>query len=216
MAFVSQQTYRVQWYFALGAFRACSTRTWKATAVTNGGPGPGVAARAIYLAHGPALATLLNENAIIQGVVIQDLAVPPNAIDAWTEDPPMSGVGSLDPLPPQVAGRITLTGGALLSRNKGRIYIPFASVLDNDSNGRPTAEYQTKLQDYGDLLLTPVSASDVGGGPPPVSRAVTLRCVMLPTSPLSPNLVISTKADSFWGTQRRRATPPYVNFSPFG
>lgn len=216
MPWTSGQIVRVAWYVQLNAFRACTTRHYRVTAVTNGGPGLNVAAARFWTVYSPLILACLNQQSELQGVTIANAATPATIIEGWTLGPGVFGNGSLEPLPPAVSGLIRLRGDRRQQPNWGRVYMPFPGEGDNALSAVPSAGYLTSLQAVANQLLLATTASDTSPIPPFPVRSVTFRACLLPSTAGRPNLLTQATAVSAWATQRRRSTPPFNVWSPFG
>jgi len=216
MPFATGQTLRVSWYFKLGPFRAANTRTYRVLSVVNGGPAPNLLASKLLTDYLSLFTNVMSDTSSVQGLVIWSTAVPPVALEAAVPTSPTFGQRSAATLPPQVCGRLDFLGSAARPRNKGRLFAPFPTAADNESNGTPTADYHTRLGSLGARFLTATTAQDLGPLPPFPTRSVSVRACVLPSTTLLPNLIVAQAPRVLWSTQRRRATPPHNNFSPFG
>lgn len=216
MPWAPGQLVRVAWYYRLGPFRACWTRHHRVTATTNGGPGINVAAARFWTIYSPLLLACTNQKAELQGITIASVATPQTPIEGWTLGPGTFGTGSLDPLPPAVAGLIRLRGDGRAQPNWGRVYLPFPGTGDNALSATPTAGYLANAGAVAAQLLVNLVATDNGPLPPFPARTVTFRACCLPSTAGRPNLLTQATALPAWATQRRRATPPFNVWSPFG
>jgi hypothetical protein len=108
-----------------------------------------------------------------------------------------AGTAGTDPMPSQVAGVISRKSGFAGRRYRGRVYVPFPSEQDNDAFGRPTANYQSRLAAFAQLLPG-ITTINVGGGQIQLQGTVVSRKFNLDTP------ILTTVARQFWGTQRRR------------
>jgi len=98
----------------------------------------------------------------------------------------------------------------------GRVYVPYAAADDNGSSSTPTAGYVTRLNALGTEFITQRTISEPASGVPGGARTVTYAAVLWHGPGLAFSRALAYKSRSKWATQRRRALPPYVQFSPFG
>jgi len=199
----------------MGALRAAATRTYRVTAATNGGPGTGVAGLAFWNDYSPLLLNLLNQQAELQGVLIELFTPDPIPHDGFTLGPGVFGLGGNASLPPQTSGKIRFWGARPVTRNFGAFFMPWPATTDSTPLGNPNLTYLTNLQLLANQFVLPTNASDVGPSPPFPTRTVTFVADLPKFFGSNKNLVVTSLAEEWWATQRRRATPPLFAISPF-
>lgn len=216
MPFATNEIIRVAYYFRQGDLRAAITRYYKCTSSTLGGPAEFAAAVAFHNKLTTPLLSALNQSATIQGITITHMSPPgePPATALPLSDLP--GTGSVDPAPPQLAGLVRLLPADGGRNCRGRVYVPFPGLQDIDTDSGLTATYIVSLESIGTALLQEVVASDTMPSPPFSTRTSRFRATLWHGPFQSNTLVAVTRTSLLWGTQRRRSTPPYAQFSPFG
>jgi len=216
MAFFSGQILRVTWYAAMHDFRAAICRTYRVTGVQNGGPAPLVLSGQLWSDYAAVLLPLMNQSSEMLGVYIEQYPPPITPLEIGGVGPGAFGTGSLDPMPPQVAGLLRVRNSGPVPRRGGRVYMFFPGLSDTTDQARPTADYLTRLQAYGSQLLLPTTGQDLGPSPPFPVRTVTIRACMLPSTGGAPNFLALTEPQDRWSSQRRRSVVPYFPPVPFG
>ncbi len=125
-----------------------------------------------------------------------------------------AGVGGVagNPMPTQICGLLSFASGKAGPQNRGRMYVPFPGVADDNGGGSAIASYVTRLDALG--LQVAVGLAPSAGG-----RTATLARVLLhgtpkegPISP--PDAVTGGSSHSSWATQRRRGAYGRQNRSP--
>jgi hypothetical protein len=216
MAITLNGIYRVAHYFARGDLRAATTRYVQAISVVNTGPGLNSVANGFAAAFDFSWQLLLDDSSQYQGATINRLWPTPEAFAGISVSPWSSGTTTGGALPPQVSGllRLTLAPGERAAH--GRMYAPFAPSVANDAPGVPSATYIANLNALGAVVLTPLLTTGPRDTPPFSIAQATFRSVLW--DKLGGVTVIPTVAagQAKWATQRRRSSPPWVQFSPFG
>lgn len=216
MPFAPNEIIRIAYYFRQGDLRAATTRYYKCTSSILGGPTEFMAAIAFHNKLTAPLLSALNQTAAIQGLTLTHMSPPgePPAGALPLSDEP--GIGSVDPAPPQLAGLVRLLPSEGGRNCRGRVYVPFPGLQDIDTDSGLTPAYITALDSIGTALLQEVVAVDTMPTPPFSTRTSRFRATLWHGPFQSNTLVAVTQTSLLWGTQRRRSTPPYAQFSPFG
>jgi len=155
-----------------------------------------------------AMKALIVIDASYRGVGVQRRRPAPTTIEAFSTTGAGAGVTATPPLPKQVSGLIKYGTAFAGRRFRGRGYVPFPSEADNESVfGRPSADYVTRLNTLGALMVTPWT--NVNGAN---SIAVVPGLFNETTSVFTD--FTSRTARSFWASQRRRGDFGPTNISP--
>lgn len=155
----------------------------------------------------PLVKALIDEAAFWRGVSVQQISPPPPTLPAvvTVNDGPGTALGDL--LPAQVSGIITKQTPLAGVKFRGRMYVPFPSETDNNSNA-PTASYGTRLTSLA-LALSDAIVAGVGGDTSDMTPCLYHR------SDGSITLITQARANTLWATQRRRGNYGKLNAVPF-
>jgi len=159
----------------------------------------------------PQMKPLLSVNAQYYGVNVQ--LIDPVAAAADTEAGNAgAGTATGDVLPLQVCGIITKRSALLGRKHRGRMYIPFPSEADNDSNGVPSSTYFTNLAVLAAVVLAPITVSPGGG------TLTLFPCIYHKGQVPLTDILIGWTRRQRWATQRRRgdfgrpnSLPPFAD-----
>lgn len=142
---------------------------------------------------------LLNE-----GAFIRDAYVQWQGVNGWSQSifSGFDGEGGTVmglPMPTQVSGIITRRIIATGPSNRGRLYIPFASVADQGGDEHPSLDYQSRLENLATALM-----------PLTVPLALPDGSSLIPilwnyANPFgTPEALFEWTAQDKWATQKRR------------
>jgi len=216
MAFTSTEIFQISYYFARGDNRAAVTRYYRSFGATNAGPSDNFAAAAFAARYEPLFLPLMDGTTTMQGVAVYHVNITPQPPPGLGLGSGSAGTASGDALPPAVAGLVSLYPLEGSRMAWGRVYVPYAAAGDNGSSAVPTASYLTRLDALGAEIITQRTISEPASGVPGGARTVTYAAVLWHGPGLAFTRALAYKSRPKWATQRRRALPPYVQFSPFG
>lgn len=155
-----------------------------------------VLAEGIFGYLGPLFADCQSADAEVLGVAVRNLSVTPPLAFAISSGAALPGTVTGNELPTQTCGIVTLGTGLAGRVNRGRSYIPFPAVADQDTDGRPDTSYMTALTTLSAALISPITVTSGGNSVDiePVLRRGDGTVIPLTTA-------IARRA---WGTQRSR------------
>jgi len=156
------------------------------------------------------LRALLWNTADYRGVRARTVWPIVNPMDAWVAETTNEGVGSAGAvgLPSQTCGLLRRVTEVLGKKGEGRLYLPFPSQTDNQTSGKPTTGYQSKVSDFATAT---VAAWAVTG--PPSKQFIMVPCLFDRVAGPGPRLT-SFLITADWATQRRRGAYGRANLSP--
>jgi len=192
-----------------GSQIAVANRHWKVLSFT----GAGIiqfqdVANLIDTDFAPCIKPLLYNGAEYRGARVRRLF--PVGLDGWQGTNANSGFGSGGAvgLPKQTAGLIRFNGQTLGKHGMGRWYVPFPSTTANETDGKPTAAYQTLLDTLGSQAV--INPYDVTvAGTTAHLTPVNFDRVAVTTYPVNQY----TSSDR-WATQKRRGDYGRTNIPP--
>jgi len=142
--------------------------------------------------YNAAVTALLCDRALFYGVGVQLLL--PLTAEAKAFTFPTNGTAGDEPMPKQISGLITLRSDFPGRTGRGRAYVPFPSMDDqNTVTNKPSAGYVSRLDSLAALLVAEQTIT-VGG---------ELNKFQLTDVP-GPNLMVQSASRTQWATQRRR------------
>jgi hypothetical protein len=121
---------------------------------------------------------------------------------------PGTAAGSL--VPPQVSPYLTMYVGPQGRRNRGRVYVPFASSLALNADGTVAGAYLTAMGALANALIPPVTVNGAGGG------TVTLQYAIFHKATQTADVTVSFRANTKFGTQVRRSFTHRADALPGG
>jgi len=179
--------------------RAIMTWAFKCTAHTGLGAGLSSMAATFGVTYAAALKAAMYNGATFKGSGAVNLSEDP--ILDEVRDATNAGIGTAgdDPLPLDTCGLIRKRTGVRGHKGRGRAYIPFPAVDDQDTDGTPLAAYVTKLNALKPFWLTPIVLG--GGGN---TSSMTPCLVNQALGEFTP--IIETSSVKLWANQHRRGS----------
>jgi hypothetical protein len=166
--------------------------------------------------YAPLFLGILNANAEFRGVEAQmrNNVAPYSALGAVVFNNSLAGPGVAGPnaLPRQTCGLGSFQTMFAGPGQRGRIYYPFPCTADDDTTGKPTAGYQTRIGTITNDLTLPATIA-VGGRSATLGRILVHRKNKAGVIPPISTIVGGTFAVR-WATQRRRGSFGRPNTSP--
>jgi hypothetical protein len=179
--------------------------------VTSVGPSPATdadAAATLSTLFAPDFKALVQNNGTYLGVLVRVRNILPLPSPAGSTNGTGAGTAGAVGLPRQSAGLLSFQTGFAGPGKRGRMYLPFPSVSDNQLDGGPSPGYVTKGETLGADLMGPVPIS-VGG------RTATLEPVLWSKKEATYFSITSFHMSPSWATIRRRGSFGRPNSNPF-
>jgi len=171
--------------------------------ITTSPPTEAKFAEALEAVFAPVLKPLLSAEASFLGVSVRQI-VPIMGLAQTSTLLPGVGTGGAQVLPKQVSGLIKKGTALAGKKNRGRVYIPFPSEIDNDTFGTPNAAYRLLLDAFGFQMISPRSGGPFGG-------ALFLPVLLHRTTPRTVEELNSYFVRPNWANQHRRGDFGRVN-----
>lgn len=200
---------RLKWYATVGDQCSINTTYYSCT-VATGAPTQDSDVASGYAAVLPGFVkNLMSNQATYNGLTVQVVQPAPMPIPAANTGG--SGVGALvsNVMPRQVAGLISCYAAFSGRRFRGRVYIPFPAVNQDDTGGLPLAGYVVLLNALKALIYGPIVIPNAGA-----TGTVTLLPVIFHRATVTSTPVVTAVSRSKWATQRRRGSFGRPNVSP--
>ncbi len=122
------------------------------------------------------------------------------------------GVVGVNPLPRNTAPILKYSTGVRGPIGRGRLFLPFASTTYMDSNGKPTAGFDTLVNSFASALLNPYGIT-VGASSVALVWSLLHRIVGPPKSVATVRIIQALAADKF-GQLHKRGDYGRANLSP--
>lgn len=180
-------------------------------------PSPTVADQAVLDAISgtlaPKIIALMAPSASYLGAIMYHTQLIPLPAAVYSTRGAGAGTATGDPLPGQVCGIFTQRTALAGRANRGRKYVPFPSEADNEgtSNGKPTADYKTRLQQLANYFVDNVTFED----PDNPGVEYELDPIIMGPGGVPRGTCTSVVARPVWATQRRRGSYGRTNIPPF-
>jgi hypothetical protein len=175
----------------------------RVTSLSGGGATETETADAFATTFGPLYATLLTSAAEYRGCTVRAVYPTPGIAFPSTVAE-TTGTITGEPLPPAVAGLISLRTLTPGRRGRGRVYPPFAGESSSGPTSRPVTAYLTELDDYGDQLLLGLTV--VGAGGTTVHEWVVYHRTWPSTGGPASSPITGYVTRENWATIRKRST----------
>lgn len=160
-----------------------------------------LAARAAFTNSG--LASMTAPSFAFLGVTARDMSTTTSPVVEGSDQTPIIGAGTSDALPSQIAVVASLKCDKRGRNYHGRAYIPGASETDSDANGLPSPAYTLAVVEFLDEIRAHLAG--VNWPMAVVSHAFPADPTTgAPAKPADFANVTSIKANTSFGTQRRR------------
>lgn len=176
-----------------------NVRYYQVTATGGFGISDSTLAEGIYAILGPLLADCESADSEILGVAVRNLTQVPLTAFAISSGAALAGSVTGNELPTQTCGIITLGTGLMGRANRGRIYVPFPAIADQDVDARPDASYMTALVALAVGLIAPITVTSGG-------NSATVNPVIVNRALTSVKPILDATSRRAWATQRSRGT----------
>lgn len=200
---------QVRFYTSFGDQTAINVRQYRVTAKSGSGATEAQVATQLGAVFGPLYVACINGGATFRGCDVQVIH-PTLGVPSISSTGASAGATAGDPLPKQISALITVSTGQGGRKNRGRIYVPFWTEVDNGSTGQLNAGAHTTLAS----LATAFEAArpGMGGG----GNTNDLIPVIWHRSTKTTTDVTLCVAQYNWATQRRRGAYGRPNPVPAG
>jgi len=175
-----------------------NVRHWRVTFIISGGAN----LKELADNHSGILSNMykayLPDHATFRGVQMQQIFPLPAHDREVSNSGNGFGTREEEPLPSQATQIWKLTSGFAGRANRGRLYLPFWTEADNDSNGQVSVAATALGKDIADFFTT--SQTTVGAG-----GSTTLLPVVFHRADGTDRQLTGNEARQNWATQRRRS-----------